>query len=266
MTYDEFLRQACPPLDLAWRKYRRRAARHRLDGRLRELGIGDYESYLGLLRVDAVERARLPDLLLVTVSRFFRERPQWENLAQTVLPHLLARKKADEPFRAWSVGCCGGEEPYSLALLWLAEQTPSPINILATDIDRASLARARAGVYRESSLREIPASIRQRFFRPRGNFWSLAEEPRLLVHFSSHHFTRDPLPGPFDLILCRYFIFTYYRGERLLRAARLLRDALVPEGALMTGRKEELGPAAEIFVPWPGTDCVYSVVSGAVIQ
>jgi chemotaxis protein methyltransferase CheR len=39
MRFDDFLQEACPPLDLEWRKYRRRAARHRVNARL--AGIGD---------------------------------------------------------------------------------------------------------------------------------------------------------------------------------------------------------------------------------
>ena len=74
LNFDEFLKLACPPLDLQWRKYRRRAARHRVRARMDELGLGEYGDYLAILREDSQEASSLADLMRVTVSRFFRER------------------------------------------------------------------------------------------------------------------------------------------------------------------------------------------------
>src|SRR6266540_2749392 len=146
MTFDEFLREACADLDLAWRKYRRRSARHRLDERLRELGLDDYRAYLERLRTEPSEAAGLADLLRVTVSRFFRERGCWRDLTKIVLPALIAKRQTGS-LRIWSAGCCGGEEPYTVALAWLDYLQPLhpalEVEILATDIDETSLARAR---------------------------------------------------------------------------------------------------------------------------
>jgi chemotaxis protein methyltransferase CheR len=55
LEYDAFLKEACPPLDLAWRKYRRRAARRRVRDRMRELGLVDYRAYLDILRKNGEE-------------------------------------------------------------------------------------------------------------------------------------------------------------------------------------------------------------------
>lgn len=251
MTFDEFLREACPPLDLEWRKYRRRAARHRVEARLRELGLDDFGQYLERLRADPVETAELADRMRVTVSRFFRERQRWEALACDILPALLRRKPPGEPLRLWSVGCCGGEEPYTLALLWQEHFSPRPVEILATDIDAASLERAREALYLESSLREAPEGLRERWFRREGDRWRLGGTVTAMVRFAPHNLMTDPLPGGFDLILCRYLAFTYYRGERRRAAAERLWRALRPGGVLMLGRKEEPGPAADLFDPWP---------------
>ena len=72
MTFDEFLREIGPDLDLDWRKYRKRAARHRVDQRLHMLGFADYASFLARLRADPEEAEGLPDRMRVTVGRFFR--------------------------------------------------------------------------------------------------------------------------------------------------------------------------------------------------
>jgi chemotaxis protein methyltransferase CheR len=261
LRFDRFLQEACPPLDLEWRKYRRRAARHRIEARLKELALPDFAAYLERLRRDPVEAAGLAERMAVTVSRFYRERERWEILRQKVLPGILEKMGTKEPLRLWSAGCCGGEEPYTLALLWLANfhrgQPDRPVEILGTDADAPSLERARRALYRAGSLREVPPEIRQRYFRREKDQWLLEGPVRAMVDFVERDLMDDSPSDPFDLVCCRYLAFTYYRGRRLLEAARRLRGALRPGGALMIGRKEELGAAAELFEPWPGAVGVF---------
>lgn len=255
MNFDDFLRAAAPPLDLAWRKYRRRAARHRVQERLRELDLPDYAAYLKRLRTDPMEASQLADRMRITVTRFFREREQWQTLAETVLPQIVGPLISPDPLRAWSAGCAGGEEPYTLALLWRTVIEPRypgrRLRILATDIDAESLARARAAAYRAASLREVPASIREEYFRQKGEIWRLTPEVAATVELREHNLMQEPPPGTFDLVCCRYLAFTYYRGERRREAARRLRQALRPGGVLMLGRREKLGEGATFFRPWP---------------
>jgi len=257
MTFDDFLKAACPPLDLEWRKYRRRTSRHRVEARLRELGLDGFAGYLERLRCDPAEAAGLADRMRVTVSRFFRERQLWEGLFQTVLPALMQERPPTEPLRLWSVGCCGGEEPYTLALLWRERFAPRSVEILATDIDAASLERARAAVYNLSSLREVPAVLRQRHFIRQDHCWRLDAAIAGQIRFAVHNMMTDPLPAGLDLICCRYLAFTYYQRERRLLAARRLWQALRPGGALMIGRKEQLGPAGGLFIFWPEAPGVF---------
>lgn len=255
MHFDEFLRRACPPLDLEWRKYRRRAARHRVLARMAQLGLTDFQAYLRYLAENDEEAACLPDLMRITVTRFFREQALWQSLAGQVLPRFLAGRRS--PLRAWSLGCAGGEEPYTLALLWIADLQPrfshAVLEILATDIDWPSLDRARQAVYPPSALREVPAVLSERWFAQQGGRCRLRHLPAGLVRLRRHNFMDEPAPGLFDLVLARYLPFTYYRGERRRQAARRLWRALRPGGALMIGRKERLGTfERELFSPWPG--------------
>lgn len=262
MTYDQFLREACPGLELNWRKYRRRSARRRVEGRMAELGIEDFGSYLSQLRDDPEEALGLPDLMRVTVSRFLREKKAWDELASVALPSVLAGKPAGDTLRAWSAGCCGGEEPYSLALLWLGglgEHYPDiRLDILATDIDDAALDRAGEGKYARGSLAEVPAAAIERWFRRHDGLWSVDDSVRRLVRFERHNLMAGPLPDGIDLVLCRYLAFTYYSGGRLLSAAERIHRTLNPGGLLMLGLRESLPMAARgLFVPVHGTGCIF---------
>ncbi len=252
MDFDGFLREACPPLDLQWRKYRRRSARHRVAARMRELGLEGFPSYLAFLRNHPEESAALADRMLVTVSRFFRERQCWQRLADDVLRQEITA--GGGPYRVWSAGCCGGEEPYTLAMLWRSLMESSPggraLEITATDVDGASLERAAAGLYDPSSLREVPESLRGRFFHREGGSWRLDEGVIREVSLGEANLMTDPSPGEQDLVLCRYLAFTYYRGERRMEAARRLFSALRKGGVLFIGRKEGPGPdEGSLFAP-----------------
>lgn len=261
MRFDQLLKEICPSLDMEWRKYRRRAARHAIERRMSELNLKDYAAYLQLLQIDPEEAAGLADRMRITVSRFFREKERWDLLARTVLPALLEEIGVQQPLRLWSVGCCGGEEPYTLALIWLeklgARYSGRAVEILATDIDLPSLKRARNALYETGSMREVPKELRRRYFHRSGQHWQLVEEAAGLVSFARHNLMSDPLPQGMDLVCCRYLAFTYYRGRRRLLAARRLWQALRPGGALMIARKEDLGPASELFAPWPGVEGVF---------
>lgn len=254
LDYDAFLKEACPPLDLAWRKYRRRAARRRVRDRINELGLADYQSYLNILRENGEEAARFPDRIRLTLSRFFREKERWEALASSGIPSLL--EESPSPlFKVWSAGCCGGEEPYSLALLWrdqLEEKYPGqPIVITATDIDEPSLQRASEGRYETPSLREIPEGIRQRWFHRDESLFRLDMRVKELVNFERRNLLDGEPVGGMDLVLCRYFVFTYYRGARRLAAVKRLWESTRPGGLLMIGRKEGLTPEDRTFFePW----------------
>ena len=261
MHFDDFLRQACPHFDLVWRKYRRRSARRRVEARLDELGLADYADYLKILTSNPQEAARFANLMRVTVSRFFREGERWQILQQQVLPALVMQKEPDKTLQAWSAGCCGGEEPYTLALVWLAaiqNRFPeSALEILATDIDQRSLERARRARYAAGSLREVPEEDLTRYFSASGDCWQPVPAVRGMVSFRRHDLLQDELPTGFDLICCRYLVFTYYRGLRLERTVQRLWQALAPGGALMIGRKEAPGPAAELFEAWPDAPGVW---------
>lgn len=262
MQFDTFLQQICPPLDLDWRKFRRRSARHRVLARMAELGLMRFEDYLDWLNHDADEAAGLAELMAVTVSRFFREAPFWKTLQDRVLPQLLASAAGSRCLRTWSVGCAGGEEPYSLALLWRDRLQPRyprcRLTILASDSDASSLQRARQAAYGASSLREMPRCLQEKWFATHGNRLRLSPLVTQQVRFCHHNFMRDPSPGTFDLVLARYLPFTYYRGTRRLQAARRLWRALRPGGALVIGAKETLlAEERQLFAPWSGATGIF---------
>ena len=261
MHYDSFVRKALPAYDLNWRKYRRRQSRRGVHERMNELGLPAYKDYLAYLQAHPEEAEALMERMRVTVTRFFRDRHCWDELAKTILPRL-AGGASGGVLRALSVGFAGGEEPYSLALLWKERVQPVHpglrLDITALDVDETGLARAKAGRYPPGALKEMDRGMREKWFEPDGAELVLDPEIRGMVEFLILDAVNDDLPGNYDLVLCRYLIFTYFTGERMRQATQRLRQALKPGGALMTGAKEDVPPGLkDIFSSWPSAPACF---------
>jgi chemotaxis protein methyltransferase CheR len=152
--------------------------------------------------------------------------------------------------RAWSCGCASGEEPYTLCLIWeqLAYEECT-LEIVATDTDQELLRRAEAGVYAKSSLRELPEIWKDRYFELREDQYRIQDSFRTPIAWIQQDVLSEAPEGMFDIVLCRYLVFTYYdfdlQRQILSRIARLMN----PGGALVLGQTEEL-PRSDAFVPW----------------
>jgi chemotaxis protein methyltransferase CheR len=260
------LRFALPRLGLRWEGFRRvrRQVCRRVGRRMRELGCADVGAYRARLEADPAEWRRLDAMCRISISRCYRDRGVFESLGRLVLPALAGRARAEgrASLRAWCAGCASGEEPYSLAALWAFERAPREpglsLSILATDVDPQLLERARRGVFRASSLRELPEELRAQAFERVEAGYAVREALKPHVELRCQDL-REAMPdGPFDLILCRNLAFTYF-GEALQREilARLA-ARLVPGGALVIGLHEALPAPHPELVPWPGARAVYA--------
>lgn len=260
----EFLQWALPRMGMRWsglRRVRRQVCR-RVAYRVAELGLSDTNAYRGVLAREPGEWELLARLCRVTISRFMRDRELWFGLGRVVLPALLDRQRErDQPLRCWSAGCASGEEPYSLLLVWDRLVRPGNagrgICVVATDIDEQVLGRARRGCYGAGSLREVPASWREQCFQVRHGEYCLRREFLEAVTLLHQDVRSQSPPGPFDAILCRNLVLTYFSTYWQQRILARMRDGLVPGGVLVVGSHERLAQEAG-FSPWPGLRGVYS--------
>ena len=97
--------------------YKRPSLTRLIHRRMRTAGAASYGEYVDLLQVEPSELEALLDVLLINVTAVFRDPAAWEELADPLLPDVLAALDPDEPVRVWSAACASGEEAYSLAIL-----------------------------------------------------------------------------------------------------------------------------------------------------
>ena len=243
-----FLRWSLPRLGLRWSGYRkvRRLVAKRISRRLAELGLADLSAYRTVLENEPSEWAQLNAMCRIPISRLYRDRGVFDAIGQRFLPQAaaIATKAGRDAVRCWSAGCASGEEPYTLVLLWrfrVAPDWPSlGIAVIATDADEAMIQRAKAACYGRSSLKDLPVDWRERAFTRRGERFCLHPEFQRDVRFELQD-VREAMPdGPFEMILCRNVVFTYFDDEQQRRSLERLQDRLVPGGFLVLGRHEAL--------------------------
>ncbi len=256
----EFLQWALPRIGLRWPGFRRvhRLVCKRLARRLRELGLANLAAYRSRLEGHPGEWREFDALCRIPISRFYRDREVFEALERDVLPALAAAAAAEgrDRLACWSACCASGEEPYTLAILWRLGHPSSRLRVLATDIDPQVLDRARAGCYRASSLKALPAALLAEAFVPRGEQWCVREELRC-VEFLQQDIRLSVPEGEFDLLLCRNAVLTYFSPELQRGVMERVVATLRPGGALVIGIHEKLPEGIAGFEPWEGARAIH---------
>jgi chemotaxis protein methyltransferase CheR len=131
------------------------------------------------------------------------------------------------------------------------------ISILGTDAEPTMIERAEAACYGAGSLKDLPPEWRARAFDRDDAVFRLRPELKQGVVFRLQDIREKQPDGPFDLILCRNLVFTYFeeglQAAILDRIDRRLRDG----GFLMIGSHERLPDGAPGYARLEGTRPVY---------
>jgi len=243
MPFDEFLREVAPSLGLQWRPFKRRGIKRKVEQRIAQSGLLNLEEYLLKIRKDPEELSVLSKILTVTISRFFRDREVFNAIETSLVPAIIQNRDKDD-FKIWSIGCASGEEPYSLAILWKERFEKSwpqiRLSILATDIDESLLERAKKGICKKSSLKEVPEDILRNYFKMENGFYILDQAVEKCIEFKSHDIIHEePFLG-MDMVLCRNLAFTYFSKESQVSVLKKIAGSLREKGFLVIGKDESL--------------------------
>lgn len=245
--YGPILRRLNSAYGIDFSNYKPGTIARRIERRLRQTGhLEAIGSYADLLREEHDELERLYRDLLIGVTRFFRDRRTFRELATRAVAPLVDRLAANEELRVWVCGCSTGEEAYSIGMLALEafeERGLTPrIRILATDLHPRSLQSASAGVYPAKSVHEVPANLRAKYFTSTGDdAYRVRNDLRRLVIFAQHNLITDAGFTRMHMVACRNLLI-YLRSQAQARALATLHSALSVGGILLLGKSE--GPGA----------------------
>jgi chemotaxis protein methyltransferase CheR len=251
-----FLQWALPRMRMYWPGFRkvRKNIIKRIHKRIQVLQLADTTAYQHYLEGHPEEWTILDGLCRVTISRFYRDKMVFAVLEKEILTAQAQQimECGEDTLRVWSAGCASGEEPYSLSILWILRlHTLFPelaIAILATDADPTLLQRAESACYPFSSVKNLSSEWRKMAFTQTDDSYCLHPEYKRHVTLLQHDI-RDPVPdGPFQLILCRNLVFTYFEHELQCELAQHLRESLADGGVLLLGVHERLPEGISGFV------------------
>lgn len=127
-----------------------------------------------------------------------------------------------------------------------ARKRPVRLKILATDVHKASLEVASAGIYSAEQLSGMsPESIRQ-FFTLTPNGYQISQTVRESIVFAPHNLIRDSPFTKMDLITCRNLLI-YFQPHAQKTVLTLFHFALKPGGFLFLGSSESPGTLLDEF-------------------
>jgi PAS domain S-box-containing protein len=240
--------------------YKQTTVRRRIARRMVISGKEKLPAYLKFLEKNTQEQDALFNDMLIPVTSFFRDPKIFQTVTQSVFPAILKNKPATDPIRIWVAGCSTGEEVYSFAISlhqFLEKISGRQIQIFASDISEAAIAKARIGSYRSADLKNIPDAILKNYFTKNTGGYQVNKQIRDMCVFAIHDFLKDPPFAKMDLISCRN-VLIYMDTFLQKRALSTFHYALKENGFLLLGKSETTGPAAELFSTFEKEDKIYA--------
>jgi two-component system CheB/CheR fusion protein len=231
--------------------YKSSTIRRRITRRMvlnRQATLARYADFLG---ENTAEVAALYADALINVTSFFRNAGAFAALQHKVFLKLLQEPGADA-VRVWVLGCAGGQEAYSIAMAFteLADKFPRArkLQVFATDLNEANLAKARHGFYSRTMVQDVSPERLRRFFVEEDGGYRINKPLRELVVFARQNVINDPPFSRLDLISCRNVMIYFESGlqKKLLPAFHY---ALKPGGCLLLGASESIGGFTGLFAP-----------------
>ncbi|HEY2386569.1 MAG TPA: CheR family methyltransferase [Candidatus Binatia bacterium] len=235
-----------------FRQYKEASLQRRIKRRMSQVHVSRFDEYAKYLDQHAGEHAALLDVILINVTRFFRDAEAWGIVRDRVLPSVIREAAGTRMLRFWSAGCSSGEETYSLAILLAEalgeERDRYDVKIYATDIDEDALTTARAGLYRLEQLKDVDRQLADRYFFPDGQAFRIRRDVRKWCIFGRHDLTQDAPLSHIDLLICRN-VLIYFDSDLQARLLPRFQYATRNDGYLFLGRSESLLSRSRRVVP-----------------
>jgi two-component system CheB/CheR fusion protein len=231
--------------------YKRTTLMRRVLRRMQTVGVTSYEQYFDLLQTRQEEFRELFNTILINVTSFYRDADVWSYLAEEILPAVV-RNAPSDGIRVWSAGCASGEEAFTAAMALAELLGPdafrSAVKIYATDIDEDAIGMARAGVFPQRQLTDLPPPLVKKYFDATTAGYSVKRDLRRAVIFGRHDLLQDAPISRVDLLFCRNTLM-YFNADAQARILSRFFFALKPAAYVVLGRAEMLLSHGTLFAP-----------------
>ena len=224
--------------------YKERQMKRRIEALIMKHGINSYTEYVQKLNSDKAAFDEFINYITINVSEFYRNPEQWMLLEKEVFPYLF--NQFGKELKIWSAACSTGDEPYSLVMLLLKFLPADKIKIIATDIDKTVMEKAKAGLYHEKSLKALPEEFLNKYFtKINDRTYQISDVVKSCVEFRQHDLLKDTYPSNCDLIVCRN-VLIYFTDEAKNKIYEGFHKALKMNALLFVGSTEQIIQAQQI--------------------
>lgn len=208
-----------------------------------EVGLSDLQSLLAKAQKETKLHHRLISALTIHTTAWFREAPHVVPLVKEVKRFL---NTTSGEIRVTSLACSTGEEVYTAALALAKELTAEEyarVRFFGSDIDPVSVAVAKAAIYPEAGIAQIP-KIYAPFLRVgqgrAAGYFTVAKEIRDKCEFAVGNLTDEnqSVPGgQAHVVFVRNVLIYFSQGDQK-KILEKVGQILVPGGLLLLGHSD----------------------------
>jgi chemotaxis protein methyltransferase CheR len=201
------------------------------------------ETLIAQIEADVFTKSDFLHEITVNVTELFRD-PSFWRVMKTVLPNLFLNQ---EKIRIWHAGCSSGEEVYSMLILLKEMDLLDKVEIIASDIDRCILDKAKEGkislrnmeLNEKNYIRFNPTGDLKKYFLYDKDFAWFDKTMLAKVSFREINLVDTPPFTKCDLILCRN-VMIYFNQNLQNEVIKLFHEMLFTYGYLAIGSKESI--------------------------
>lgn len=241
--YEYFKKEVFSLTKIDLNAYKEKQMKRRIDTLIAKHKVVGYDKFVAKLRDDKAVFEDFVNYLTINVSEFYRNPEQWTVMDKQIIPELIS--KFGKNLKVWSAACSTGDEPYSLVMALSRHIPLNQINIIATDIDKQVIEKAKAGLYSEKSIAAVPDDLKKKFFTKIGPSYKISDDIKSRVKFQQHNLLKDTYPDKCDLIVCRN-VLIYFTEEAKDEVFRKFNTSLKDGGILFIGSTEQIMNYKEI--------------------
>lgn len=236
MDFIEFHKWVYREFHIDLNAYKSEQLNRRITSLMSRIGIKTLEEYKKLLLQKEEEKQRFLDFITINVTEFFRNPELFKELEKTLKGYIVKNNK----IKVWSAACSIGCEPYSLAIILNEINQRGSNSIIATDIDRTILKRAKAGEYVLSEMKNVKDEyIKKYFINIVEDKFIVDNRLKSMISFKQHDLILDKYEKDFDLIICRNVII-YFKNEVKKDIFKRFSESLKKDGLLFVGATESI--------------------------
>ncbi|MDE6312403.1 MAG: protein-glutamate O-methyltransferase CheR [Lachnospiraceae bacterium] len=237
MDYEGFKKSVYDLTKIDLNAYKEKQMKRRIDTLIAKNNIVGYDDYVKAIQKDKELFEGFVNYLTINVSEFYRNPEQWEILDKDVFPGLI--KAYGKNLKIWSAACSTGDEPYSLVMALSKHLPLSNIKIIATDIDKQVIAKAKVGLYNEKSISAVPRDLKEKYFTKIGMSYQISQEIKNRVEFRQHNLLKEQYLSDCHMIVCRN-VLIYFTEEAKQMIYKKFNDSLCSRGLLFIGSTEQI--------------------------